>query len=218
MIDPKKNYFFFDYISPYSYIASELIARDPELAARLEYTPVVFGTILSHRGVKGPGEIPIERRVGLMDNLMLAEMHGIPFEAPLRHPFNPLYALRSTIAVADPEKRRLLTHAYFRLAWRDTHSLEDLEVLKKGLAEAGVEQDPEAAASDAGARKALKESTKAALERGVTGVPSILVEGDVVFFGGDRLDMFRRYLKGEVRLDRPRLEKLLERQGATRVT
>jgi len=209
--------FFFDFLSPYSYIASELIARDAGLQAKLDYSPIVFGTLLSHRGVKGPGEIPRQREIGLIDNMLLSQTHDIAFEAPPRHPFNPLYALRSTFAVEDPVKRRALTHEYFRLAWQESASLEDMGVLKSALARVGIDQDPETAAGESANRSGVKALTKLAIDKGVTGVPTFLVDDDIVIFGGDRLDMLRGLLSGSLTLDRNKLESLMSRGGTTRV-
>ncbi|MBI3894056.1 MAG: DsbA family protein, partial [Candidatus Wallbacteria bacterium] len=73
-------HFFYDFLSPYSYLASELLMRDEELDRQLSYTPVVFGTMLSRRNAKGPGEDPKQREVGLQDIMMRAQFLGIPFE------------------------------------------------------------------------------------------------------------------------------------------
>ncbi len=208
--------FFYDYISPYSYLASELLLREPELAERLDFTPVVFGSMLSHRGAKGPGEDPQQREIGLQDILMRAQLLEIPFRGTPTHPFNPLIALRSTCLVKDRDLRRRLTHAYFRLGWQESQALDDPEVLKRGLQELGIGQDPDAAGSDREARQLLKQNTRVAIEAGVTGVPSFLVE-DVIFFGGDRIDLLKLYLEGKITLDREKLAALLATQGVQRV-
>ena len=71
----------------------------------LPATPIVFGTLLSHRNATGAGEIPRQRELGLIDSLMLCEHFGYAFKAPPRHPFNSLYALRSTFAAHDADQR-----------------------------------------------------------------------------------------------------------------
>jgi 2-hydroxychromene-2-carboxylate isomerase len=111
-------YWFFDYISPYSYLASRQIANDDFLLSwPVLASPIVFGTILSHRNVTGAGEDLRQRELALMDLLMLSERHGYRFKPPPRHPFNSLYALRSTFAEQDPKKRLELALTYFRLCW-----------------------------------------------------------------------------------------------------
>ncbi|MBI4867406.1 MAG: DsbA family protein [Candidatus Wallbacteria bacterium] len=209
-------YFFFDFLSPYSYLASELLARDLELDARLTYTPVVFGTMLSRRNAKGPGEDRKQREVGLQDIMLRARFLDIPFEGTPTHPFNPLPALRSVTALTDNDQRRRLTRHYFRLGWRDKQPLDDLATLRRGLAELGIDQDPDQALSDPTARKQLKAATELALEAGATGVPTFLTDG-ILFFGGDRIDLLKSYLAGQVTLDRDKLAEIMARPGIDRV-
>lgn len=210
--------FFFDFISPYSYLASQLIEKEPryrEISFR--FRPTLFGTMLSRLGVKGPGEIPSRRRIGLQDVILLCQHHGLPLEGPPTHPFNSVYALRSVCDVEDEEKKGELMRLYFRKTWGEGESLEDLDLLRACLAEVGVDQDPDAAASKRENRAALKKNTKDALEAGCWGVPSFVVDGHV-FFGHDRLDLLRSYLDGNLDLDAPKLEALLARPQPGRIT
>jgi 2-hydroxychromene-2-carboxylate isomerase len=237
---------YFDFISPYSYLACQLVATRPEYRdLRLVYRPVVFGTMLSRLGAKGPGEIPARRRQGLQDILLLAQLYDLPLAGPPTHPFNSLYALRSVLA-APREKQGALTTAYFAAAWGRGESLEDMAVLRRCLAEVGVEQDPEAAASDRVHRAALKANTAELLERGGWGVPSFglghpdgppragplgtsLASGPaaqrsledpdgLLLFGHDRLPLLLAYVEGRVRQDPALLEALLARPQPGRIT
>jgi len=90
-------------------------------------------------------------------------------------------------------------------------------VLRRGLQEVGIEQDPEAAATEKENRDGVKAATKTALDAGVRGVPSFLVDRDVVFFGQDRIALLKAYLRGDVRLERERLAELMSRPGSSRV-
>lgn len=207
--------FYFDYLSPYSFLASQRWPAFPELrGARCQ--PVVFGSILSHYGAKGPGEIPIRRRHGLADVLLLAAFHRIPFRGPPRHPFNSIYALRSTLAVEDPERRHALVRRYFRAAWSEGRDLEDTDVLRACLRDVGIEQDPEAAASDSRVRRTLKTETKRFIERGGFGVPTFEVNG-FFFFGQDRMELAAASARGELTLDEAALDEMLGRPQPPRL-
>ncbi|MGF1508669.1 MAG: 2-hydroxychromene-2-carboxylate isomerase [Myxococcota bacterium] len=207
--------FYFDFLSPYSYLASQRISDFPAFHA-LEPRPVVFGSILSARNAQGPGEIQLRRRAGLTDLLLLARHYGIPLEGPPRHPFNSVPALRVTLAVA-PDQRRSLVDAFFRAAWARGEDLESFAVLGRILVETDIRDvDPEEASSQPELRKALKTSTKAFLERGGFGVPSFLIR-DVLFFGHDRMEVAEAYAKGELDLDRSQLEAMLNRPQPPRL-
>ncbi|MEQ9496216.1 MAG: 2-hydroxychromene-2-carboxylate isomerase [Deltaproteobacteria bacterium] len=208
--------FYFDFISPYSYLASQLVRRAPYDALDLEYVPVTFGSILAKLDAKGPGEIPHRRKHQLMDVLLLARHLGLPCEGPPTHPFNSVYALRSVCAVQDPAKRAALTTAYFAATWGRGEALDDLEVLRRILGEVGIDHDPEEVATTREHRAALKANTKALLEAGGWGVPTFEVDG-LLFWGQDRLDLLLAYLE---RGDAPVAERdaLLTRPQPGRIT
>jgi len=207
--------FYFDFISPYSYIASQRIARDFS-HWDLDYRPVVFGTMLSKRNAIGPGEIPSRRRIGLQDILLLAAHHSIPLRGPPSHPFNSIYALRSVCAVPDPVQKAKLCDRYFRAAWAENRDLADLNVLRECLAEVGIDHDPEEIATTRRHRASLKENTKQALAAGAWGVPSFEIDG-LMFFGQDRLMLLDAYLKGDLRLDERQLADILARPQPGRI-
>lgn len=210
--------FYFDFISPYSYLASALIEREPRYAALpFELRPVVFGSVLAKLGAKGQGEIPARRRLGMADVLLLAKHYGVPLEGPPTHPFNSVYALRSVSAVADPVARRALMHRYFLATWGEGRSLEDLAVLRDCLRDVGIEQDPEAAATTREAREALRANLASLLELGGWGVPTFVVD-DVLLWGHDRLPLLAELCAGKLALDRPKLEELLARPQPGRIT
>jgi len=207
--------FYFDFLSPYSYLASQLITKR-YTQLDLEYRPVVLGTMLSKLGAQGPGEIPSRRRIGLEDLILLAQHFDIPLEGPPTHPFNSIYALRSVCAVSDHESRRKLTNSYFRATWAEGKSLEDLSVLRECLAELGIDHDPEEIATTREYRAALKQNTKDALAAGAWGVPSFVVD-DLVFFGHDRLELLEAYMSGKLSKEPSKLEDLLARPQPGRI-
>ena len=209
--------FCFDFISPYSYIASQLLARAPYDALAVDCRPVVFGTMLSKLGVRGPGEIPERRRIGLVDVLLLAARYDIRLEGPPTHPFNSIYALRSVVAIPDLAARRRLMDRYFRAAWAESENLADPVVLARLAREVDIEQDPEDVASDREVRKALKTHTQDLLARGAWGVPTFIV-GDVVLFGHERLEIAKALVDGRLEPDTAKLETLLARPQPGRVT
>lgn len=207
--------FHFDFISPYSYVASQLLQRPEYAAIAPRYCPVVFGTILSKLGVKGQGEIPVRRRQGLQDIVLLCQHHGIELQGPPTHPFNSLYALRSICAAPDAVKAQL-THAYFHAAWAEGRSLDNPDVLKDILQSLNIEQDPVEVASTRAARLELKQNTKNLLAAGAWGVPTFLVD-EQLFFGQDRLELLKAYLQGDLELQTAHVDEMLIRPQPGRV-
>ena len=210
--------FYFDFLSPYSYLASARLARrDPAGRAHLDYRPVPVGSLLARRGLIGPGEIEVKRSFVLDDCLLLAQRYGVPFEGPPRQPFPSVPALRSVLAVEDPEARQALTHRYFHAAWGEGRDLDDPEVLTACLGEVGIDQDPEAARRDRSVRDALKREVAEAHDLGVFGVPTFVTVDGVRFFGHDRLALCEDYGAGNLTLDRSRIARLMERPRGVRI-
>jgi 2-hydroxychromene-2-carboxylate isomerase len=90
---------YFDFISPFTYLQSERLSRfDGKLAIRP--VPVLFAGLLKHWGRKGPAEMATKRRFTYRQVQCVAERNGIPFRFPPQHPFNPVRALRAAVALA----------------------------------------------------------------------------------------------------------------------
>lgn len=209
--------FHFDFISPYSYLASQLIDRDPRLReVGVTDVPVVLGTILSRRGVMGPGEIPARRRQQLEDVMLLCQHYDLPFEGPPTHPFNSIYALRSTASIEDLDTRRAFVRACFEAAWVEGKDLAEPAVVRDCGTRIGLALDPIERASDPALRKALKDNTARAYANGAWGVPTFIVD-DLLFFGHDRLPLLTAYLEGKVEPDRNRIDRMLARPQPKRI-
>ena len=110
--------FFFDYVSPYAYIAW---TRIHALAARfdreVEPTPILFAALLDAGGTLGPAEIPAKRAYVVKDVTRLARAHGVPCSPPPAHPFNPLFALRVSSLPMPASTRRALIDRLFMAVW-----------------------------------------------------------------------------------------------------
>ena len=76
--------FYFDFISPYSYLAWTQL---PALCARhgvvLRPRPVLFAGLLQHWGQLGPAEIKPKREFLWKDTHRIAARWGVPFSLPL---------------------------------------------------------------------------------------------------------------------------------------
>ena len=112
--------FYFDFISPFAYLAFEQL---PEALAghsyQVHYKPVLFAGLLQHHGQKGPAEISGKRDWTYRHVVWLAQHHGIDMQMPSGHPFNPLALLRLAIACSPSRTpNRFVTESIFRHVWR----------------------------------------------------------------------------------------------------
>jgi 2-hydroxychromene-2-carboxylate isomerase len=196
--------FYFDFVSPYSYLAwTQIHSIAGRHGRSLEPVPVLFAGLLNHHGTKGPAEIPAKRRYLLFDTVRKARALGVPFGPPPHHPFNPLLALRVASAPMDAAKRRALIDRIYAGVWSgEGANVEDEGTIARFAVEVGL--DARAAlegAQSVEGKARLQEQTTRAIADGVFGVPTVHVGGEP-FWGVEALAELDRFLaEGKPTLD-----------------
>jgi 2-hydroxychromene-2-carboxylate isomerase len=184
-------FFTFDFISPYAYLAWTQIRT---LAAKheraLTNVPILFAALLDANGQKGPAEIPAKRAYLFKDVARKAHRFGAPIRPPVVHPFNPLVALRA--ATVSPTED--VIDALFRAVWVEGRRIDGADAVREVLAPIGRAEIVDRVTEDA-IKNALRSATEAALSRGVFGVPTVEVDGEL-FWGTDALVDLEHHLSG----------------------
>jgi 2-hydroxychromene-2-carboxylate isomerase len=188
--------FYFDPISPYSWLAGLQVGRLDAAGIALDFRPVLFAGLLAAHGNKGPAEIPAKRAYTFRDVMRQALSLGARAEGPPAHPFNPLRALRMCIALDDGAARRRFGLALMDAAWARGLDLAAPEQLvriadENGLDGAALSQR----ADDPGVKERLAAQTSAATAAGIFGVPTFVC-ADEIFWGADRIDAVLRRAAG----------------------
>ena len=201
--------FLFDYISPNAYLAWDRIEALATHHGRVvEPVPVLFAGLLNAHGLVGPAEVRVKWAWMLRDILRKAQRLDIPLEPPASHPFNSLLPLRVTSLPMDSDTRRRLVGALFRAIWAGGLNASDPAAVARIVSGTGLDgpRAVENAVTDA-TKRLLRRQTEAAVEQGVFGVPTMLVDGEL-FWGFDDFEPIDRMLSG----DEPPLDTaLLER-------
>ena len=177
---------YFDFISPYAYFA---LRRLDEFGGQLKIRcrPVLLAGLLKHWGQKGPAEIPGKRTWTYRACTWWAAHHGIPFRFPAVHPFNPLAYLRLAIAADNVEPALRLI---FEALWTTGADPADPAIVAELARKLNISTSRLA---DADVKDALRVETEQAAARGVFGVPTLIVDGQL-FWGADALDFVKSYL------------------------
>lgn len=193
---------YFDPISPYVYLQLRDLDQIPtDIAVRA--VPVLLAALLTHSGTKGPAEIPAKRLHTYRQCAWLARARNLPFQMPPRHPFNPLPILRLLCSLGPTlEQARIASRFVFECGG-DPSTPEGLRQLGMEL---GV-SEPEAAAAAATAKDSLRANTAEAVARGVWGVPTFDVDGQL-FWGADSSPMMLDYLRHPDLFDTPEMKRL----------
>ena len=201
-----KIHFYFDFISPYAYFAWRKL---PTLAKKynreIEPHPVVFGKLLDKWGQLGPAEIPPKQSWLNQYCLRYAALNGFEYNPPKKHPFNPLAALRMSLKEVSGIDQLRVIDAIFKAGWSQGADLGELSALISLLAKQSI--DGEALSqqvSKSDIKDLLINETNKAIEKGVFGVPTIIID-DNLFWGNDQMDHIDLFLDGKDPLDRERL-------------
>ncbi|HEY2435696.1 MAG TPA: DsbA family protein, partial [Solirubrobacteraceae bacterium] len=165
---------------------------DDVLPVRPEWRPIAFGVIVRRIG-KRPWSFEEDRQANFDSIARRAAERRLP---EVRYPEGwpaetySLAALRAAVVASDEGQDRLraASRELFRTAFVDGQHLADVEAVLNALERAGMDRAVvrEAIETDE-VKERLRAETDAAIERGVTGVPTVAVD-DKLFWGDDRLE------------------------------
>ena len=180
--------FYYDFNSPYAYLAAERIG---DLIPDAEWRPIAFAILLSQLG----------RLDGVLENLdpapIAAEIaeraakRGLPAFAPPegwpRETWS-LAPLRAALVADERGRLREFSAAAYRTSFIESRSLAEVDNVLAAARDAGL--DPEevrAGIERPEIKDRLKRNTEEARARGVAGIPTVAI-GDELFWGDDHLD------------------------------
>lgn len=193
---PRRLEFFYDYVSPFSYLAnSQLSSLVERTGAELVYRPFFLGGVMQATGNQPPATLPARAKYMPKDIARWARRYGVPFAFNPNFPINTLQAMRAALAAQEQGVFPAYHAALFRAAWVEPVNLGDAATLRDVIAKAGL--DAERILARAGAdeiKERLKANTAEAVERGAFGAPTLFV-GDEMFFGNDRFDFVEEALR-----------------------
>jgi 2-hydroxychromene-2-carboxylate isomerase len=190
--------FYFDFSSPYSYIASEWIEA---LAARygrtVQWKAILLGATFQAAELKSPVSYPIKREYSFHDFERSARFAGVPLKNPAKFPISTQYAARvfwwldSRSNTTASHWARHCLRAYFARGV----DLSDAASLKSLALEFGLDADEaEAIWTDPEWKARLKSANDAAIATGVFGAPFFMIDGEP-FWGNDRRAQIERWLE-----------------------
>ena len=190
--------FYFDFVSPYAYIASEWVEA---LAARhgrtVTWHAILLGATFRAAEITSPVLHPLKREYTLRDFQRSAGFEGVPYVPPENFLVSSLLAARVFWWLNDSREPAAATawaRAGLRARFTRGVALDDAQALKTLAAESGLDaQQAEAAWGDAQWKARLKRANDEAIAAGVFGAPFFLVDGEP-FWGNDRKAQIERWL------------------------
>jgi len=186
--------FFFDLVSPYSYLAYGRVSGIcEEHGAELVLRPMLLGAVHKTVGIQPPIWIPSKGPYQVRDIHRWAEYYRLPMQFPEPFPFRTLKTMRAAMVRAGEGDLETFVREAFALYWEEggapkgMQEADEDEPLREVAGRIGAEPEELLERAVSGeAKEALRSATDEAVERGVFGAPTFFV-GDEMFWGNDRL-------------------------------
>jgi 2-hydroxychromene-2-carboxylate isomerase len=180
--------FYYDFNSPYAYLAAE---RLDEFVPGAELRPIAFAILLNQLG-------ELDKRLTNLNTAPIVEEvtarvtdRGLPaFAPPEGWPVQSwsLAPLRAALVAEELGRQREFALAAFRKAFVESRLLSDVDNVLAAATDAGLDADRVREGIEReDIKERLKDNTAEALDRGVTGIPTVAI-GDELFWGDDHLD------------------------------
>jgi len=181
--------FFYDVGSPYSYLAATQMAQlSADTGLPVVWRPILLGGVFKGSGNQAPISVPSRGPYLFKDLQRCSQQLGVAFRMPSRFPLNTLQPMRVLCGVPAAELPEASLRI-FRAYWFDDMDVSSPEVLAGLMGVAAV-----SLASDEAVKQKLKDNSEEVVRRGAFGAPTFFV-GDEMFFGNDRIDLIKWWLK-----------------------
>ena len=180
--------FYFDFISPYSYLAHKKIENiKKEKKINFNYKPVLLGGLHNLQGIIAPAFIQAKLKHMINDCGLIAKKDKSNFIWNSKFPINSLNVLRGYLFI-NHEIRDFYLNAIFDAYWKNNLDISNEEILKTILKQCKINPDMFfAGIKDFKIKNELKVITQAAHEREIFGAPTFVINNKI-FWGQDRLE------------------------------
>ena len=177
--------FYFDFISPYSYLAHQKIKFIKNV--NFNYKPVLVGGLHNLQGITAPAFIKPKLKHMISDCDLIAKKNKSNFIWNLGFPINSLNIMRGYL-FTNVENRDLYLDVMFDAYWKNNLDISNEEIIKTLLKKCKIEST----SFFDGIKKAtikdeLKSVTQKAHDNEIFGVPTFVVNNKI-FWGQDRLE------------------------------
>ena len=177
--------FYFDFISPYSYLAHKKIKRLKEI--NFKYMPVLVGGLHNLQGITPPAFIKPKLKHMISDCNLIAEKDKSDFIWNSKFPINSLNIMRGYIFINNEVKDSYLNFI-FDAYWRNNLDTSNEKVLMSILEKCKINSnDFFDGIKEPKIKDELKTVTQTAHDREIFGVPTFVVNNKI-FWGQDRLE------------------------------
>ena len=191
MIKPLE--FYFDFISPYSFLAHKQIREmENKEGIKVIYKPVLLGGLHNLHGIKAPAFIPAKAKHMVRDCKLIAEKNDIRFKFNAYFPIKTLNLMRGVLVAEEDNVKKYYIDNIFNTIWQDGLNMNDIIVIQKILQNLNINPKTFSLRINSSLIKdLLKKKTNEAHQKGVFGAPTFVVNNKI-FWGQDRIEFALR--------------------------
>jgi len=181
--------FYFDFVSPYSFLAHKKIRKiESKAKIKVRYLPILLGGLHNLHGIKAPAFIPAKARHMIRDCKLIAEKNNTKFKFNSYFPIKSLNLMRGVLVAEEDNFKSYYIDSIFDTIWQDGLNLNDENIFYKVLKNLNV--NPKTfilRSSSSSIKDLLKKRTSEAYEKGVFGAPTF-ISNNKIFWGQDRIE------------------------------
>ena len=181
--------FYFDFISPYSFLAHKEIRKiEKKNLIKIKYKPILLGGLHNLHGIKAPAFIPAKAKHMIRDCKLIAEKHKVIFKFNSYFPIRSLNLMRGVFVAEEDNYKSYYIDNIFNSIWADGLNMNDENVVIKVLKNLNV--NPKTfllRLASSSIKESLKKRTNEAYEKGIFGAPTF-VSNNKIFWGQDRIE------------------------------
>ena len=180
--------FYFDFISPYSYLAHKKInSIKKKKSTPFNYKPILVGGLHNLQGITAPAFIKPKLKHMVSDCILIAKKNNFDFIWNSKFPINSLNIMRGYLFV-NANLKNLYLDLIFDAYWKDNLDVSNEEVLKTLLNKNNIDLDSFLLGiKDHKIKDELKNVTQKAHDKEIFGTPTFIVNNKI-FWGQDRLE------------------------------
>tara|TARA_B100000963_G_scaffold326460_1_gene313510 strand:- start:5601 stop:6188 length:588 start_codon:yes stop_codon:yes gene_type:complete len=181
--------FYFDFISPYSFLAHKEIRKiEKKNSIKIRYRPILLGGLHNLHGIKAPAFIPAKAKHMIRDCKLIAEKNNIKFKFNSYFPIRSLNLMRGVFVAEEDNYKSYYIDSLFDSIWQDGLNMNDENVVFKVLKNLNINPKTFVLRSTSSSIKdILRQKTNEAYEKGIFGAPSF-ISNNKIFWGQDRIE------------------------------
>jgi 2-hydroxychromene-2-carboxylate isomerase len=181
--------FYFDFISPYSFLAHKEIRKiEKKLGIKIMYKPILLGGLHNLHGIKAPAFIPAKAKHMIRDCKLISERNNVKFKFNTYFPIKSLNLMRGVLVAEEDNVKNYYIDNVFNTIWQDGLNMNDEIIIQKVLKNLNINPKTFFLRSTSSLIKdSLRKKTNEAYEKGIFGAPTF-VSNNKIFWGQDRIE------------------------------